>query len=135
VPHKDRPASARRARSRPEKPPCPSVSMPCHLSPGEVTCECGDIDSVPCAGARGEGGPVIFDVLVLALLMLSPFATLALPDPDSRRRRRRVPGPVGPLGVMAARWRGRRTVRRTNRAPRARAHSHRGVHRAMVMAQ
>jgi len=73
---------------------------------------------------------VIFDVLVPALLMLSPFTILALPIPDSRRRR--VPGPVGPLGVMAARWRGRRTVRRINRARRARAYAHRGRHRTAV---
>ncbi len=68
---------------------------------------------------------MIFDVLVPALLMLSPFAILALPAPGSRRRRQRVSGPVGPLGVMAARWRGRRTVRRANRA-------HRGRHRTLV---
>ncbi|MDQ4039758.1 MAG: hypothetical protein M3313_15760 [Actinomycetota bacterium] len=81
---------------------------------------------------RCEGDLVIVDVLVPALLMLSPFATLALPHPDPRRRRRRVPGPVSPLGIMAARWRGRRTVRRINRARRARANAHRGRHRALV---
>ena len=61
---------------------------------------------------------MILDVLVPALLMLSPVAILALPDPDSRRRRRqrRVPGPLGPLGVIAARWRGWRTVQRFRRA-------------------
>ncbi len=73
---------------------------------------------------------MIFDVLVPALLMLSPFTILALPIPDSRRRR--VPGPVGPLGVMAARWRGRRTGRRINRARCAQARAHRGRHRTLV---
>jgi len=75
---------------------------------------------------------VIFDVLVPVLLMLSPVAILALPDPDFRRRRQRVPGPVGPLGVIAARWRGRRTARRTNRIRRIRARAHRGRHRALM---
>ena len=73
---------------------------------------------------------MIFDVLVPALLMLSPFTILALPVPGSRRRR--VPGPVGPLGVMAARWRGRRTGRRINRARRAQARAHRDRHRTLV---
>ena len=74
---------------------------------------------------------MIFDVLVPALLMLSPFAILALPAPGSRRRR--VPGPEGLLGVIAARWRGRHTIRRIDRARRARARAHRGRHRAEVV--
>jgi hypothetical protein len=74
---------------------------------------------------------VIFDVLVPALLMLSPFAILARPHADSRRRR--VPRPVGLLGVMAARWRGRHTIRRIDRARCARARAHRGRHRAEVV--
>ena len=73
---------------------------------------------------------MIFDVLVPALLMLSPFTILALPIPDSRRRR--VSGPVGTLGVMAARWRGQRTVRRINRARRAQARAPRDRHRTLV---
>jgi len=36
------------------------------------------------------------------------------------------------LGVVAARWRGRRMVRRINRARRARAYAHRGRHRTAV---
>jgi len=72
---------------------------------------------------------VIFDVLVPALLMLSPFAILALPAPGSRRR----PGPEGLLGVIAARWRGRHTIRRIDRARRARARAHPGRHRAEVV--
>jgi len=67
---------------------------------------------------------VIPDVLA-ALAMLSPFAIMALPDPDSRRRR--VPGPVGPLGVMVACWRGRVAARRINCAHCPRAGAHRGL--------
>lgn len=73
---------------------------------------------------------MIFDVLVPALLMLSPVVILALPTPDSCQRQ--VLGPEGPLGVVAARWRGRRMVRRINRARRARAYAHRGRHRTAV---
>jgi len=74
---------------------------------------------------------VIVDVLVPVLLMLSPFTILALPIPDSRQRR--IPRPVDPLGVTAARWRGRHTIRRVNRSRRARARAHRGRHRAEVV--
>lgn len=85
-------SSGSRVRSRSAMPTHRSVSMPCHLSPCGVTCEWGDREGVPCAGARREGGPVIFDVFVPGLLMLSPFVILALPGPDSRRRRRRQCG-------------------------------------------
>jgi len=75
--------------------------------------------------------PVTLDALVPALLMLSPFVILALLASNSRRRR--VPRPVGPLDVMAARWRGRHTVRRINRARRAQSRAHRGRHRVEVV--